>query len=202
MKHKNILIKQRITITQFFMAISGVVVLFSSSVWETSLVSDILFFLGVILASIATVGRLWCSVYISGYKVNTLVTAGPYSMCRNPLYFFSFLGALGVGLATETLSIPLIILIGFAIQYPYVINKEEKRLLTTHGAAFETYRNRVPRFIPSFSTFKEPEEYVMKPKIFRKRLFDSLWFVWILGILELIEALHNNAVIPTFFKLF
>jgi len=47
------------------------------------------------------------------------------AMCRNPLYFFSLLGALGVGLTTETLLIPFVILIAFVGYYPNVIKSEE-----------------------------------------------------------------------------
>lgn len=44
--------------------------------------------LGLILVSVAACGRLWCMLYIAGYKTQKLVTAGPYSLCRNPLYLF------------------------------------------------------------------------------------------------------------------
>ena len=185
------------------MVLLGGVVLFSSSVWEgKGFIGDILFSVGAVLASIATVGRIWCSAYISGYKVNTLITIGPYSMCRNPLYFFSLLGAIGVGFATETFSIPLVILISFALQYTYVIDYEESRLLTEHKTTFEEYMKKVPKFFPSFRLFEDTEEYIIKPKIFRRRLFDSLWFVWLLGVLELISALHTHGIVPTFINLY
>jgi protein-S-isoprenylcysteine O-methyltransferase Ste14 len=44
------------------------------------------------LAAMIASHRLWCSLYISGYKNSQLITSGPYSLCRNPLYFFSFVG--------------------------------------------------------------------------------------------------------------
>jgi protein-S-isoprenylcysteine O-methyltransferase Ste14 len=181
----------------------SLIILFTGSKWEeTLIVSDILFVIGVVLVGIATVGRLWCSVYISGYKVKNLITTGPYSMCRNPLYFFSLLGSVGIGLATETFTIPAIISISFALYYPHVIKKEENRLATAHKEKFENYYKRIPKFIPSFSSYIEPEEYVIKPRILRKRFFDSLWFVWILGFLEIIEALHEHSIIPAFFNLY
>ena len=203
MKQKSVFIKKRIAITKYFMVVLAGVILFSDSVWETKgIIGDILFSIGAVLASIATVGRIWCSAYISGYKVNTLITGGPYSMCRNPLYFFSLLGSAGVGFATETFSIPLVILISFAVQYSYVIDYEEKRLLTEHKSTFDEYMKKVPKFFPSFKLYQDTEEYIIKPQIFRKRLFDSLWFVWLLGVLELIEALHNYRIIPTFIRLY
>src|SRR5438874_6144411 len=49
----------------------------------------------------AAFGRIWSAAYISGRKNHELVVDGPYSLTRNPLYFFSFLGYLGAGLAFE-----------------------------------------------------------------------------------------------------
>ena len=195
--------KRRIIMTWFFSIGLVIVILFSSSYWENIyLLSDMFFLMGAVLVGVATVGRLWCSVYIAGYKTNTLITTGPYSMCRNPLYFFSLLGSVGVGLGTETLIIPAIISIGFVLYYPYVIKGEEKTLLRVHKNTFEEYRNTTPKFFPSFSLLNEPEQYTIKPKIFRRSIFDALWFVWIMGILEIVEALHEYAVIPIFLRLY
>ena len=105
-------------------------------------------------------------------------------------------------MTTETLVVPAIILITFILYYPYVIEKEEKKLCRVHPDNFKTYRGKIPKFIPSFSSLEEPEEYIIKPKILRKRLFDSLWFVWMIGIVELIESLHEHGIIPTFFNLY
>jgi protein-S-isoprenylcysteine O-methyltransferase Ste14 len=203
MEIKKILAKKRIKLGQLFMAGLGVLILFTGSRWEEKgPVGGMLFLLGAVLAGIATVGRMWCSVYISGYKKDVLVTTGPYSMCRNPLYFFSLLGAVGVGLATKTLSIPFVIFVLFAVYYPFVIRREEERLTGLHGKRFEEYCSRVPRFIPSFSLSGEPEEYTIKPGYLRGRFLDSLWFVWLIGILGLIESLHRHDIIPVYFKLY
>ncbi|GBD96394.1 MAG TPA: isoprenylcysteine carboxylmethyltransferase family protein [Nitrospirae bacterium] len=203
MSNEKYLVKHRIVISQFFMAVLGAVIISTTSWWEGSgLVGEALFSIGTVLVGIATVGRLWCSVYISGYKVKKLITTGPYSMCRNPLYFFSLLGSVGIGLATETFVIPAVIAIAFALYYPYVISREEDRLASVHSGDFENYCKKIPKFVPSFSLFEEPEEYKIKPRIFRKRLIDSLWFVWMLGIIEFIEALHEYSYLPAFFKLY
>ena len=104
--------KLRIHLSQIFVVALILLILLSESRWETTipLIGSGLFLMGIILAGIAALGRLWCSLYIAGYKTDTLITEGPYSMCRNPLYFFSFIGALGVGFASKTFLIPFIIL--------------------------------------------------------------------------------------------
>ena len=44
-------------------------------------------------------------------------------MCRNPLYFFSSVGSIGVSCATETFTIPLLTALAFGIYYPSVMGK-------------------------------------------------------------------------------
>lgn len=200
---RNLVEKKRKILSQLFVIALGILILFSGSHWERyGLVVEILFVIGLFLIGVATVGRLWCSLYICGYKTNKLITAGPYSVCRNPLYFFSLLGGIGVGLATETLTVALIILAAFLLYYPFMIGAEEKKLRSVHGEDFERYADKTPRFWPSTAGFYEPEEYIIKPRRFGRRAFDALWFVWFAGILELIEALHDYDVISTVFKLY
>jgi protein-S-isoprenylcysteine O-methyltransferase Ste14 len=195
--------KLRIPLSRSFAVILGVIILFSSSKWEeVSFTSDILFLTGCILVGIASLGRVWCYLYIAGYKDSSLVTTGPYSISRNPLYFFSLLGALGDGLVTETLVIPSIVLILFAMYYPTVIRSEERRLLSLHGKKFESYCKNTPTFFPKLSLLKEPETYKVNPKIYRRNSFNALWFIWLIGILEIIEAFHETGVLPVYIKIY
>ena len=199
----NFLVLQRTTISRIFAGGLIALLIISSSYWEEAFVFEgFLFLLGSLLVGTATVGRLWCSLYISGYKTNSLVTDGPYSMCRNPLYFFSFLGAVGVGMATETVVMPTIIILWFVLYYPIIIKVEEKELREIHKEKFLTYCKNTPRFFPKLSNFHEPEMYLVKPKIFKKCLFEALWFVWFLGILELVDALGRVGIIPKLLRLY
>jgi len=196
--------KLRIHATQAFTVLLFLILLFTSSAWEekSPVVTIILFFLGAVLVGIASMGRLWCSIYIAGYKTDRLIKEGPYSICRNPLYFFSFIGALGVGMATESFLIPFLIMITFTIYYPMVIKSEEAEMLKKHGKEYEAYLGLVPSFFPHISKLKEPDSYITKPIIFRKHIFSALWFVWLLGILELIEGFHELHVLPVIFRIY
>jgi protein-S-isoprenylcysteine O-methyltransferase Ste14 len=188
--------------------LAAVLVLFflftTQSSWETrnEALTFFLFFIGMILVAIASLGRMWCSLYIAGYKDDRLVTDGPYSLCRNPLYFFSMIGLLGIGFATETLTFPLVFIILFALYYPFVIKSEGRRLRKRFGAAFEDYTQRVPSFFPKFSTFSEPEQYVVKPGVYRNHMFSALWFVWLVGALEVIEGLREIGVLTSFWSIY
>ena len=188
--------------------IAAVVVLFflftTQSLWETKseLMALFLFFAGMILVGIASLGRMWCSLYIAGYKDDKLVTQGPYSICRNPLYFFSMIGVLGIGCATETLTFPFIFILLFALYYPFVIKSEEKRLEQLFGVSFKQYTKSVPAFFPRFSTFSEPKDYLVKPTVYRRHIFSALWFVWLVGILELIEGLREIGLFPALWSVY
>ncbi len=196
--------KLRIPLSQLFAVLLMGFIAFSTSAWEefAPFMTAIIFFVGAVLVAIASLGRLWCSLYIAGYKTRKVVTEGPYSLCRHPLYFFSLLGAVGVGLATETFLIPTIILIVFAIYYPYVIRSEEAELKKLHGEKYKSYINTTPTFFPKISYLIEPKEYNVNPIIFRKHVFSALWFVWLIGILELIEEFHTMGIIPVLFKIY
>ena len=196
--------KLRIHISQIVAVLLIMFICVSRSLWEDKapFVTMVLSLLAVFLVGVACLGRLWCSVYIAGYKTDHLVTQGPYSMCRNPLYFFSLLGALGIGFASETFLIPILILIGFLAYYPLVIKSEEAELAKLHKTEFEIYFKKVPRFFPKISYLSEPEEYIVKPVIFKKHMFSAIWFLWLLGILEVIEELQELKVLPAIFDIY
>lgn len=196
--------KLRIQSTWMFAIAITCLILFSSSVWEdrAPMVSSSLFLVGIFLVAIASLGRLWCSLYIGGYKTEKLITVGPYSTCRNPLYFFSLLGGIGVGLASENLTIPFIILCGFCLYYPFVILSEQKHLLNIYGEEYDAYKCTTPSFFPKLSLLREPTQYVVKPHVFRRRMFGALYFIWLVGVLEMIEELHELRLIPIFFQLY
>lgn len=196
--------KLRIHLTQIFVVLLFLILMSSSSAWETEapFVTVLLFFIGAFMVGIASLGRLWCSLYIAGYKTNKLITEGPYSISRNPLYFFSFIGAVGLGLATETFLMPLLIIVAFAIYYPGVIKSEEVELARLHGQEFELYLGSVPAFFPKISLLKEPDGYLANPIVFRSHIFSALWFIWLMGVLELIEGLHELNILPTLFNIY
>src|SRR5262245_64205860 len=51
--------------------------------------------IGIVAIVICILGRTWASLYIAGRKIEQFVTEGPYSVVRNPLYFFSIIGDAG-----------------------------------------------------------------------------------------------------------
>ncbi|MBN1593592.1 MAG: isoprenylcysteine carboxylmethyltransferase family protein [Candidatus Coatesbacteria bacterium] len=194
----------RTVVSKILGALLVAVITISDSVWDHDweFVGSSLFLLGCALAAVGSLGRLWCSVYIGGKKTERLIVEGPYSISRNPLYFFSFIGALGVGLASETLTIPTLILVAFAVYYPSVIKAESGRLRRMYGEQYEDYAKKTPAFFPKISLLTEPEEYVVHPIRFRRDALSALWFIWLLGILEFIEGFREMGVFAPLFELY
>jgi len=192
----------RIAVSRWLAAAGLLALAFAESAWENTPVEGITFFAGVVLVGLATVGRLWCSVYISGYKDAALITVGPYSITRNPLYFFSGLGFVGLALATETLLLAMVIAALLALLTPPVVAQEERYLAERFGDAYAAYAARTPRFWPRLRQYATPVTWVVNPRILQRRLLGSLWFVWGVGFLEVIEDLHKLHVLPTLFRLY
>lgn len=196
-------IKYRIKITQFLGTILLLLILFShKNLEDIPAIADIIFICGITLVGIGTIGRIWCALFISGYKDRILIQSGPYSICRHPLYFFSLLGGLGIGLATKTLTIPVIILIGFILFYPLLMDHEEKSLSKIFGKEFQSYFQRTPKFFPKFSLFNTPEECNVGIKVFTRALIRSFFFIWMIGLLELIEGIQQSGIVPALFSLY
>ena len=70
------------------------------------------------------------------------------------------------------------------------------------GDDYRKYMAEVPAFFPRFSLFHEPQEYIVVPRVFRREIFDAIWFVWLAGILELIEVLEQADFFPKLFWLY
>lgn len=158
--------------------------------------------IGWILLSLGVIGRCWCGSYISGYKNDRLIVDGPYSLCRNPLYFFSYLAGLGLMFITETIALPAAFSAVYLIYYSQVIRAEEKYLALLHGEVFQNYLAMIPRFWPSSAHYQEPASYLVSTKHYRRHLSEAIWFIILGAGIEFIEALHNAQVLPVYFLIY
>lgn len=155
---------------------------------EQTLVGQALGAVAFVLVVIAALGRVWCSVYISGYKEDRVVDAGPYAIVRNPLYVCSFLGAIGLGLATRRLSILVLLAVAFLVYYPVVVFAEEHNLRAKFGHVYEEYMRHTPRFWPRRLRPVEPDLYPTRPRHVRRALLEVAWFFWAYLLIDLMVA--------------
>jgi hypothetical protein len=155
--------------------------------------------LGYALLVVATLWRIWCALFIAGTKNGELAQGGPYSMVRNPLYIGNFLGAVGFGFAVEQPLLALALGAVFILAYPAVVAQEEANLARIFGARYTEYCARVPRWMPTWSLYREPELVTVPPRFVRKAILDAMWFLWAFGLWEFVEELHKLHLLPTFF---
>lgn len=161
-------------------------VLFSRARYEGTPLYEFFEWLGYVLIVLATMGRIWCAVYIGGRKDDELCTDGPYSLARNPLYLFSLIGAAGIFLAAQKLVL-LLALLPFSVYYHFVIVGEEARLMEKFGSDYAGYRRRVSRILPRFGDYASRERFEVYPRVVFRSMLDASLFLWAFLVLEFLE---------------
>lgn len=157
---------------------------------------------GIALILIGIGGRLWSILYIGGRKSAELVSSGPYSVMRNPLYFFSTIAAVGIGSQTGSVVVAIASAVLCAIAFYIVTLREERYLKTVLGVPYQNYLSQVPRFFPNPRLFKDQAEVTFQPRLFNTTLFDGLAFLISIPFFELIEVGQETGVIPVLFRLY
>jgi len=103
----------------------------------------------VVGAAISTVGLVVRALAASRLDKNeTLATSGPYAVTRHPLYLGSMLVLVGLLVAAQSWIAAALAVVYLALFYPATIAREERKLRARHGAAFDAWAARVPRFWP------------------------------------------------------
>ena len=172
-----------------------------SSFPPETLIHETLEMAGMLMIFLGIVGRLWCTLYIGGRKSGEIVTGGPYSMTRNPLYVFSTLAAAGVGAQMGSIVITLGFALLCALAFHVVILREEKHLGHLFGPEYAAYVARVPRFLPNISLYEEGNTGSFKPKILLTTLLDGLVFLVALRVFEIIDKAQTSGLLPVLFRL-
>ncbi len=175
--------------------------LFTTTLWGEGVFHEGVESLGLALMVIAIVGRAWCSLYIGGRKKAEIVDTGPYSISRNPLYLFSYIGAFGVGAQTGSVSMGLLFLAVTMTVFHFTVAREEAWLLNAFGEPYEAYMRRTPRFGPDFSKWKEEPVLQVRPQFFLETIRDGLVLLLAIPVFEAIEKLQEMGVLKTLLHL-
>lgn len=151
---------------------------------------------GLCAIFICIIGRSWCSLYIGGRKKAEVVQTGPYSVCRNPLYLFSFLGTAGIGAQTGSFVITGVFVIAAMGLFYAVVGKEEQWLSTRFGYDYDAYKTRTPRFLPNFSLWRDEQSLVVNPRFFLRTVGDGMIFVLAVPLFEAISIAQSTGLLP------
>ncbi|MBA3847298.1 MAG: isoprenylcysteine carboxylmethyltransferase family protein [Planctomycetes bacterium] len=143
------------------------------------------------LIAVAAIIRLWAAAYNKGSRNLRLVTEGPYSLTRNPLYLASLIAAVGIGIGTNNLLVATILCASFLAYYPLVVAGEEAWLAQRFGPAYDDYRSRVPRFVPRLCGYVDADEWIIRPRSFRHALLDALAMLAMIPALQVLDLAHG-----------
>lgn len=147
---------------------------------------------GLFAIGLCIFGRGWCSLYIGGRKKTELVTTGPYSSCRNPLYVFNMIGAFGVGAQTGSVVLGCLFAGLCWMVFRNVVAHEEALLSERFGKAFRYYQNTVPRFRPTWFRWRDEVDLLCKPALFLTTTRDAMWFLAAGPIFEGIKLMQEK----------
>lgn len=112
---------------------------------------------GVALFCAGAAIRVISASYICARKSLDVVNTGPYSVCRNPLYWGTLLmvSAFPFLMRSPVLAlsmVPIILLYTYA-----VVPVEEMVMANRHGEKYMMYCNTVPRWLPNFQGYVSGE---------------------------------------------
>ena len=107
--------------------------------------------------------RFW-GVSIVGAETRTtgavggtyLITTGPFSYVRNPLYLGNMMLYTGVGVMSVALFpwLQIVALTWFYVQYTLIVSREEEYLAKAFEGEYEDYRKNVRRFLPRLTPYR------------------------------------------------
>ena len=129
--------KNRIRDSRIALLISTVILLLAQPLLHYGNNShEILEFTGSLLVVFCAVGRIYTTAFIGGLKNSQLVTWGPYSVTRNPLYLFSLIGITGIAMIMGFVSLVIVNIIVFSLLYHFLITREETFLRNEFGDVY------------------------------------------------------------------
>lgn len=194
---------QRIRKWAIGLSLLAVVVLamFSATWWGDGPTHEMVELIGLGAIVLSVVGRAWCSLYIGGRKKAEVVSTGPYSLSRNPLYVFSYAGAFGVGAQTGSMTIACLFVLIAVVVFHFTIAKEEAWLTAEFGDAYRSYMLRTPRCGPDFSKWRDDEDLSIKPRFFLTTIRDGLVFLLAIPIFESVDMAQAAGWLPVLLRL-
>lgn len=166
---------------------------------EHSLVGEALPLLGLVCSVSGVIIRIFSTLYVGGRKNDALITDGPFSVVRNPLYVGSLLATIGLGLLVSSMLIAALALSVFVALHAHTIAREEEFLLSKFGAEYEAYRAKTPCWLPRLSLWQSPSEISVKPAFILRTIRDGMVFILAVPALMALAELRDHGFIPTLF---
>ncbi len=144
--------------------------------------------IGVIVMILGEAWRMW-GVATAGTvtrrrsrNVQKLVSHGPFSWSRNPLYNGNFLLWMGIITISGVLWFLPVAAVIFAIEYYYIVRYEEGVLESIFGQDYLTYKARTPRWFPRPPTPEHARGEYFWAEAWKSEISTFLQFIAIIGL--------------------
>jgi protein-S-isoprenylcysteine O-methyltransferase Ste14 len=156
---------------------------------------------GFALVAVAVLGRLWATLFIVGRKGVELVVEGPYAASRHPLYSWSIVAALGIGLSTCSIALTCVLPVAIGLGAAFAARREDAALHSSHDDAWRGYRDAVPAFRPALSMNHLPDMVVVPPRIYWRAFLDAGSFLALWLCVVLLDGLRSGGAWGSLFRL-
>lgn len=122
--------------------------------------------------------RLWAVHHIGvisrtrSDRLGPLISTGPFSLVRNPLYLGNVALWVGFAVSARLLWMAPLILVVLGLEYHAIVRWEEHLLTARLGDSYREYAARVPRWLPRFAPIKQassPAAYSWRETFFSER---------------------------------
>jgi protein-S-isoprenylcysteine O-methyltransferase Ste14 len=156
---------------------------------------------GFFLALLCLGGRMWSILYVGSRKTKELVTSGPYSITRNPLYFFSIIGAVGLGLIYGSITVAFALgALAYAV-FTITAAKEAAHLRAVFGPRYEAYARQTPLLWLRLSQYRDSPDVVFSPRALTRTFLDGLFFLAAFPAIEAVEHLQAGGILPVLLRI-
>jgi protein-S-isoprenylcysteine O-methyltransferase Ste14 len=108
---------------------------------------------GIPIALLGALIRAWASGHLR--KNAELAVSGPYAFTRNPLYFGSFIMAIGCAAGGGVLWLGILLAAFFIVIYMPVMRAEADHMSLLFAGAYPKWAARVPLFFPRLTPYRD-----------------------------------------------
>jgi len=169
---------------------------FTTPRWSfpTPVVAELAEALGYLCLVVGIIGRIYASFSIASHKNAQVVKTELYSVVRHPLYFFSILIAVGIGLLTSRVELLVYMIVFVLVCFIPMIRKEEKYLESKFGQEYTEYKQQVPMLLPNFFKWTAREKVEINLRLVTRTILDgsiALLLFPAVEILEIVKAWHG-----------
>ena len=143
---------------------------------------------GALIVALGEAIRLWAVHHIGAIsrtrsdRLGPLVSSGPFAVVRNPLYVGNILLWAGFAISANLVWFAPVAIVLLALEYHAIVRWEEGLLAERIGERYSEYVARVPRWVPSLTSWRLPVTAAAAAFSWRETLFSERGTLIAIGV--------------------